>query len=80
MVGRGARIFAGAVAAGVVAVLHAASPGEDVRTLDSPSYVAESAVASAVLHLIGAAPRVPPRQEARDRAAPADRHRGKAVR
>ncbi|MGQ4515622.1 hypothetical protein [Streptomyces sp. DW26H14] len=50
-------VIAGLIASGVVVGMHAALPGHDVKTLDIPSYLAMGAVASAVLHLIGAAPR-----------------------
>lgn len=48
---------AGLLATGVVVGLHALLPGDDVKTLELPSYLITAAVASAVLHLIGAAPR-----------------------
>jgi hypothetical protein len=48
---------AGLLAAGVVVGMHAVLPGNDVKSFEIPSYLAEAAVASAVLHLIGAAPR-----------------------
>jgi hypothetical protein len=49
--------MAGLIAAGVIVGMHALLPGNDVKSFEIPSYLAESAVASAVLHLIGAAPR-----------------------
>ncbi|MEU6133061.1 hypothetical protein ABZ805_28105 [Saccharopolyspora sp. NPDC047091] len=49
-------IVAGLIATSVVIGMHALLPGADVEALALPSYLFEAAAASAVLHLIGAAP------------------------
>ncbi|GAA5068483.1 hypothetical protein [Nocardia callitridis] len=47
---------AGLIAAGVVVGIHAVMTGADVKSFDAVPYLLQAAAASAVLHLIGAAP------------------------
>ncbi|NDZ79586.1 MULTISPECIES: hypothetical protein [unclassified Streptomyces] len=48
---------AGLLATGVTVGMQALLPGDDVKTLAFPSYLITAAIGSAVLHLVGAAPR-----------------------